>query len=250
MTAVFWSGGIAATAATAFVLTGCAVYSQRSKAGQQVASPTSGPEIVRDGFSVTGDLSRWAVEQRPGGSVSVGGGVLTIMDDAGCTVWLKQKLRAPLRIQYRATVTGGARVSDLNCFWMATDPRQPAAKPDDFFSPANGRDGTFASYDKLKTYYVGFGGNGNTTTRFRRYDGNGARPLRAEDDHQEASALLEGGREYRIEINVLRDGRTTWARDGVVWFTYDDPEPLREGWFGFRTVASRIEIRDFVVTGL
>jgi hypothetical protein len=33
----------------------------------------------------------------------------------------------------------------------------------------------------------------------------------------------------------------------VVWFTYVDLEPLRAGWFGFRTVDSRIEIRDFAV---
>ena len=33
-----------------------------------------------------------------------------------------------------------------------------------------------ATYDTLRTYYVGYGGNANTTTRFRRYDGTGARP--------------------------------------------------------------------------
>ena len=102
----------------------------------------------------------------------------------------------------------------------------------------------------MKTYYVGCGGNGNTTTRFRRYDGRGARPLLPEHDHQEKAALLEGGRAYVIEITVDGKGRTTWARDGKVWFDFTDAEPLREGWFGFRTVWSRIEIRDFSVERL
>lgn len=194
------------------------------------------------------DLDGWVVEQQPGGAVKAENGVLVIDDAAGCTVWRREPLRAPVRIRYAATVTGGEgrRVSDLNCFWMASDPRAP----EDFFSAKTGRDGLFASYDGLKTYYVGCGGNGNSTTRFRRYDGQGARPLRAEHDRGEAAALLEGGRSYRIEITVDAEGRTTWARDGVVWFDFKDPEPLREGWFGFRTVWSRIEIRDFVVERL
>lgn len=200
-------------------------------------------EAMADAFSA--DLTGWVVEQKPGGGVTVRDGVLIIDDKAGVTVWRREPLRAPARIRFTATVTGGEdrRVSDLNMFWMATDPRAP----EDFFSPKTGRDGAFASYDALRTYYVGCGGNGNTTTRFRRYDGTGARPLRPEHDRQDAAALLEGGRAYRIEITVTAEGRTTWARDGVEIFAFDDPEPLREGWFGFRTVWSRIEIRDLRV---
>lgn len=191
-------------------------------------------------------LSKWVVEQQPGGTVTAKDGALVITDKAGCTVWLREPLRAPLRIRYTAKVTGGERVSDLNCFWMATDSRVPG----DFFNPASGRDGTFATYDGLKTYYVGYGGNSNTTTRFRRYDGAGARPLRPEHERLDAAALLRDGWEYRIEILVTESGLTTWARDGEVIFTHQDPEPLREGWFGFRTVWARIEIRDFLAEQL
>ena len=208
------------------------------------AAGGAGEPVARDDFR--GDLSKWVVEQQPGGTVAVRDGALVIEDKGGCTVWLREPLRAPLRIRYTATVTGGERVSDLNCFWMATDPRVPG----DFFSAASGRDGKFAAYDGLRTYYVGCGGNGNTTTRFRRYDGRGARPLLPEHDRKEPEALLEGGRAYRIDILVTADGRTSWSRDGKVWLSYEDPEPLREGWFGFRTVWSRIEVRDFVVERL
>ena len=41
----------------------------------------------------------------------------------------------------------------------------------------------FAAYNDLKTYYVGLGGNRNTTTRFRRYIGDPeTRPLLPEHD--------------------------------------------------------------------
>jgi len=160
-------------------------------------------------------------------------------------VWLHDPLQAPVTISYVATVLSAGRVSDLNCFWMATDP----ARPENLFEAGHQRDGKFATYDSLLTYYVGYGGNNNTTTRFRRYDGSGARPLLPEHDRKEPAALLEAGRAYRIEITVTEDGRTTWAGDGAIWFDYQDPEPLREGWFGFRTVWSRIEISDFSVSG-
>lgn len=199
-------------------------------------------------------LAEWVVEQRPGGTVRADGGVLVIDDKGGCTVWRREPLRAPVRIRYLVTMRGkpaeGRVVSDLNCFWMATDPRVAGGGGEKFFGPESGRDGSFASYDRLRTYYVGCGGNSNTTTRFRRYDGAGARPLLPEHDLRGAEVLLEDGREYAIEIVVTAEGRTTWARDGVVVFVYDDPEPLREGWFGFRTVWSRMEVRDFRVEGM
>lgn len=210
----------------------------------------AGAEAKAEGFD--GWPAGWVVEQRPGGTVKMEGDALVIDDKGGCTVWRREPLRAPVRIRYLVTMRGrpedGRVVSDLNCFWMATDPR--AGEGGDFFAAGTGRDGSFASYDGLRTYYVGCGGNGNTTTRFRRYDGAGARPLLPEHDRREPTALLEEGRQYGIEIVVTAEGRTTWARDGVVLFSYDDPEPLKEGWFGFRTVWSRMEVREFRVERL
>jgi len=189
-------------------------------------------------------LERWAVEQLPGGSVSAAEGRLVIDDAAGCTVWFRPKLQAPLTIRYRATVSARSRISDLNCFWMASDP----ANSGPLWENAARRTGKFEDYDKLATYYVGCGGNENTTTRFRRYDGTGAKPLRPEHDLRERRFLLEGDRTYLIEIRIDADGRVRWSRDGEVFFDFVDPQPLREGWFGFRTVHSRIEIADFQIT--
>lgn len=192
----------------------------------------------------TADLSQWAIEQMPGGTVTTRDGALVIEDSAGCTVWLRRQLTAPVAISYDVTVVsrGGPhdRVSDLNCFWMATDPRNPDALP-------AGRSGRFADYDSLLTYYVGYGGNNNSTTRFRRYDGTLARPLLPEHDRRERKFLLEPNRVYHIRL-VAREGTAEFWRDGERIFSFPDPAPLTQGWFAFRTVRSHLEIRNFRIT--
>lgn len=192
-------------------------------------------------------MENWVVEQMPGGTVRVDDDALVIEDAAGCTVWYRPKLTAPVEISYDATVVsrGGPhdRVSDLNCFWMAQDPAAPDHCP---FAPGDGRSGKFADYDTLLTYYVGYGGNTNSTTRFRRYDGTVARPLLSEHDLSDAQFLLKPNQIYRIRL-VARDGVAEYWRDGEKIFTFRDPAPLTSGWFAFRTVKSHLEIRNFQV---
>jgi hypothetical protein len=201
--------------------------------------------VARDDFAA--DQGRWVIEQMPGGKVAIGGGTLTIEDAGGCTVWWREKLTAPVVITYEATVVdaGGPhdRVSDLNCFWMASDPRNP-----DLFAPGHGRTGKFETYDALRTYYVGQGGNSNTTTRFRRYAGGGPKPLLPGHDRQEPAVLLKGNQPYRITLMALADGTVRYYRDAELIFEFKDPAPLTEGWFGFRTVRSHLRIRDFKIT--
>ena len=184
----------------------------------------------------------------PGGRVTIGGGVLAIDDADGCTIWWREKLTAPVVISYEVTVVsrGGPhdRVSDLNCFWMATDP----LTPENLFAPSHGRTGKFETYDSLRTYYVGQGGNTNTTTRFRRYAGGGDKPLLPEHDRREPTVLLEGNRPYRITLMALADGTARYYRDGELLFEFKDPAPLREGWFGLRTVHSHLLVRDFRIS--
>lgn len=207
-----------------------------------LASDRSGPELFGDEFDR--DLHQWSVEQVPGGRVQLLDGTLDIEDAGGTTVWFRPRLSAPVEICYEAEVVvrGGPhdRLSDLNCFWMAQDPTQP-----DGFLPA-GRSGRFSDYDSLLTYYVGYGGNNNTTTRFRRYDGAGNRPLLPEHDLHAASFLLTANHVYQIKI-VIRGGRTEYWRDGTKVFSFDDPRPLTTGFFAFRTVRSHLSIRHFKV---
>ena len=203
-----------------------------------------GELLFQDDFP---DASRWLVEQRPGGAVAAQRGALVIDDAGGCTVWFRPELAAPVIIAYEATVIdrGGPhdRVSDLNCFWMATD---PAAADGSVPATTAKRTGAFADYDALRLYYVGYGGNTNTTTRFRRYDGTGARPLLPAHDLPAPAFLLRANTVYHLTL-VAAGGRAQFYRDGELIFDYPDPQPLGRGWFGVRTVHSHIEIRHFRV---
>jgi hypothetical protein len=172
--------------------------------------------------------------------------VLVIQDTGGCTAWWSERLVAPVEISYEATLVmaGGKtdRLSDLNCFWMAQDPRSAAAP----FAAGQARTGKFPDYDSLLTYYVGYGGNNNSTTRFRRYDGTANRPLLPEHDLSEPKFLLEPNRTYRIRL-VARDGRAEFYRDGELIFSFTDPAPLTAGWFAIRTVRSHLVVKNLKI---
>ena len=204
-------------------------------------APTTMPTFTDD---LAHGLAAWSIELEKGGIVDAKDGALTIDVPAGCTVWLRHELDGPVAIDYDAVAisAGGAndRVSDLNCFWMARDARSPG----DVF--ATQRSGAFADYNELRGYYVGLGGNTNTTTRFRRYIGSPTtRPLLPEHDLR--SPLLVANRPQHVRL--VADGRRIeYWHDGAKVFALDDAEPYASGWFGFRTTASHLEIRTFRVT--
>ncbi|RPE38257.1 hypothetical protein EDD90_1138 [Streptomyces sp. Ag109_O5-1] len=186
-------------------------------------------------------LGQWFVELEQGGTVTAARGTLEVDVPAGATVWFRRRLEGPYVLEYTATPVsaGGAddRVSDLNNFWNATDVRSP----DDLF--ATSRTGALADYDYLKTYYVGFGANYNTTTRLRRYVGEpGVRPL----IYDYTEPLLVANRPNRVRI--VSDGRTVrWWNNGRLVFDYTDPGPYTSGHFAFRTTWSHFRISDFRV---
>jgi len=88
------------------------------------------------------------------------------------------------------------RVSDLNCFWMAKDPENM----DNLLANSEKRGGKFSNYDSLRLYYMGVGGHFNTKTRFRRYIGNGERPLLPEHDLTDSKFMLTANTSYHIKI--------------------------------------------------
>lgn len=195
-------------------------------------------ERYRDDFKT---LENWIVELEAGGSVTVQKGRLVVDVPRGCTVWFRHELVGPVTIEYEATAIQkngpNDRVSDLNCFWMSQDDPSKVR-----------RDGAFASYDTLRCYYVGLGGNANTTTRFRRYIGQaGNRPLLPEHDLSAPEFLLKPNQKQKIQLRVL-GSRIEYVRDSRTLFTYHDPEPYTRGWFGFRTVASHLELQRFRVS--
>ncbi len=203
-----------------------------------------GELLYKDDFNR--DLSRWVVEQAPEGTTRLVDGRLDIDDAGGCTVWFKEKLSGPITVEFEVVMVkaGGAhdRGSDLNCFWMATDP----AHPEDIFYNSKQRGGYFKKYDLLRLYYVGCGANDNKTTRFRRYPGDGTRPLLAGMDLSEDKFMNTPNK--KVKISIVADGnRIQFQRDGEVVFDFKDKEPFRDGWFAFRTVRNHMTIGNFRV---
>ena len=191
-------------------------------------------------------LDNWKVEQIPGGIVTNTDEKLEITDVAGCTIWYKKQLEGPIMIQYDAYVIdqGGPqdRVSDLNCFWMAKDPENP----ENLFANSKSRGGKFSNYDGLRLYYMGVGGHDNTKTRFRRYVGNGDRPLLPEHDLSESKYLISANKVIKIKI-IAYNGIIQYFRDGECFMDFYDPNPYTSGYFGFRTVNNHMTIDNFQV---
>jgi hypothetical protein len=230
-----------------FALGGCALHAAGPVAERAAGSATPasctdwgrrGPLIHRDDFS--GPLKGYVAEYaaKPGNVVANRDGRLLIDVDGGATVWLDRPLSGDYLITYtrRVVVDGGRndRLSDLNHFWMARDPHKAS-----LFT----RSGKFEDYDDLDLYYVGVGGNTNSTTRLRRY-GGGRRVLLGEFKDQ--AHLLEPNRDYAIEIAVYK-GCTRMRVDGREWFSYRDPHPLTGGYFGLRTTWSRQTVDDLTI---
>ena len=191
----------------------------------------------------------WQVEsESPAYRVSFQGDTCEILAPKGLTLWRKQKLKVDCAVEYDVQVVvedSNDRLSDMNCFWLASD---PSAK--DIWKRAGWRNGIFTRCYTLQMYYLGFGGNYNTTTRFRRYtaDGRGVDSVGYRPpvliEFTDSAHLLKGNHWYHVRLQTV-DGRTEMWVDGERLVSYLDPEPLTEGWFGFRTTLSRTRITNF-----
>jgi hypothetical protein len=185
-------------------------------------------------------LALWHIEAEKPGHISAANGMLDIDVPAGITLWFRPRLEGPVVIEFDATAVAedgpNDHVSDLNVFWMASNA--------DGTTPvfARTRSGAFAEYNDLLTYYVGLGGNRNTTTRFRRYIGDPVlRPLLPDHDLSARAAMLVPNRKQRITL-VANGPVIEYRRDGVLLFRLDDPAPYVNGWFALRTTASHLRI--------
>jgi hypothetical protein len=196
--------------------------------------------VFQDSFPGSSLSNQWVVEHNePGGvPVSIVNGQLQLNSVGGVTVWYKNKLKGNLRIEYDRVVImeNGVndRLSDLNQFWMASDPRG------NMFN----RKGGFREYDSLQMYYVGMGGNYNTTTRMRRYDGKGE--LKIIGEYTDKSHLLEANKVYHITI-IVDHSVSRFLVDGAEFFSFNDDKPFGEGWFAIRSTKSRQRIDNFKI---
>lgn len=200
---------------------------------------SKGELLYQDDFE--NGMENWIAETpgSPNSKIETADGKLVVDVDDGATVWFNKKLSGNILIEYNRKVImnneHNDRLSDLNQFWMANDPEN-----ENLFT----RSGVFAEYHELRQYYAGIGGNRNTTSRFRKYQGGGERTLII--DLQDEAHLLQANKTYFIQI-IVYDGTTKLFVDGEEYFSYTDNDPLTEGYFGFRTVMSHHEMDDFKV---
>lgn len=197
----------------------------------------------------------WTVESESKDyRVTFRGDTCELLAPKGLTLWRKQAMTTDMVVEYDAQVVDegqqGDRVSDLNIFWMASDPRHK-----DIWSRQEWRQGIFVRCYTLQMYYLGYGGNYNSTTRFRRYDGDergvdsvAYRPAILKE-YTDGDHLLKANHWYHVKIEST-GGRTRFYMDGQLLVDYLDPTPLRRGWFGFRTTLSRTRITNFQIKAI
>ena len=200
-------------------------------------------------FTTILHAQQWRMEAEDAlSAVTWKNGTATIVAPKGLTLWCEERMTGNVVIEYEARIVadkrfrneqGHVRVSDLNCFWMANQ--------------CGGHGGRFVDNYALQTYYLGFGGNWNTTTRFRRYTGDtrgiedaAFRPGILKE-YTDKAHLLEGDRWYKIRLEQ-KDGHARYYIDGELLVDYVDPKPLREGYFGFRTTMAVAQLRNFRYT--
>lgn len=203
------------------------------------------PTVAQSGLNKKEFQKYWRIEsEAPDYRVTFQGDTCEITAPKGLTLWRKQVFTDNTVVEYDAQVMDD-RLSDLNCFWLASDPQHA-----DIWQRIRWRQGIFLRCYTLQTYYLGYGGNYNSTTRFRRYTGD----ARGVDDaayrpailkeYTDSAHLLRSGHWYHIKIESLQ-GRTRFYVDGELLVDYLDPQPLQRGWFGFRTTLSRCRITHF-----
>ncbi|HET7867541.1 MAG TPA: DUF6250 domain-containing protein [Burkholderiaceae bacterium] len=230
--------------------------------------PAQQQVLAREDFDA--GLAQWRIEaQDPRSRVQPvrhqGRPALELQAPAGLSLWWQQPLPGDYALRFIATPlpapkeagpTLAGRVSDLNMFWNATEADG---------SPPRPRSGAFAAYDSLHAYYVGFGANGNTTTRLRRYgdgqrallDGWADAPEATPADRQGAmtqATRLHAGVPVAVQIvsrqPTAQDPATLrWWANGRLLFEHRDAAPLSAGRFAFRTTASAWRLERFELLG-
>ena len=197
----------------------------------------------------------WVAEDESANiKVSLSNDTLNLVVPAGLTYWYNKRLTGNYKISYHISMPMEGceydRLSDLNCFWAANDPKHP----DDIFSRAQWRNGVFKNYNTLDLFYVGHGGNENTTTRFRRYhaefygiDDSRIKPLIKE--YTDPSHLLEPDKWYHIVI-LVDDGYTSYSVNGEELFNYKLSAGEGDGYFGLRLLQNHILVTGFHVEQL
>lgn len=197
-------------------------------------------------------LKNWTVEDHSAEmQIVVSEDTLDITAPKGFTLWYNQRLTGEYEIHYRVKMQmqGGKhdRLSDLNCFWAANDPEHPG----NLFARSEWRNGIFKRYKTLNLFYVGYGGNYNSTTRFRQYFGTTAETDDAQarpviKEYTDKQHLLFPNKWYDIRIRVEK-GLTSYSINGEELFRLPIKGNIGDGYFGLRLLENHVLFTDFQV---
>lgn len=210
--------------------------------------------IITDSVSKNNlmSLKEWIIEDEANLElITLHNDTLRIDSPMGMTLWYNEKLEGNYTITYSVLFPFGEnitnRVSDMNCFWGASDP----CNADDLFISSEWRNGKFKNYNSLNLFYVGYGGNDNTTTRFRRYYGLNygkndsiIKPLIQEytdNDH-----LLKPDIWYRVKI-IVNNNITIFEVNDEPLFSYELNDIDGSGYYGLRLFNNKILFTGFRV---
>jgi rhamnogalacturonan endolyase len=226
-------------------LTGC------TPPNPQAAVPYTIEHMIYEGSFELRDTADWVAESEvpyPLGNHFLNG-ALDLDVPSGITVWNRTLFKGNVMFEFEATVVsaGGIndRVSDLNCFWMATDP----AFPGQFFERSSWRKGVFWNYYSLNLYYVGLGGHNNSKTRMRKYNAAAEIPPPVLSESIHPDHLIKANISNVIRI-VCFGSTITYSLNGEEIFKFEDEDPYRDGYFGFRTVDNHMKVASFKVYSL
>lgn len=195
-------------------------------------------------------LKNWTIEDHSANArIVVSEDTFDITAPKGFTLWYNQRLSGQYEIRYRVKVLmqGGQydRLSDMNCFWAASDP----LNPQNLFARSKWRNGIFQHYKTLNLFYVGYGGNNNSTTRFRQYFGTSAetddlkaRPVIKE--YTDKRHLLLPNQWYDIRICVMKDNTSYYVNEEEL-FRLPINGNTCDGHFGLRLMGNHVLFTDF-----
>jgi hypothetical protein len=244
-------------------LTACAMAAPPRPADDAWCAPPQ--RLLAEALPLAPGLPGWRVEAEDARTQVVAArGALEWHSPAGLSIWWTQPRAGHWRLRFTATPlpapaaagTLAGRVSDLNLFWNATETDGRAPAP---------RDGRFARYDTLQAWYLGFGANGNRTTRLRHYggsaetrtllDGWADAPEATPQDRQgpmTPATRLQPGVPVQLQIESRPEAPPgqphlrVWA-DGRLLFERREPPRRMGGHFALRSTASAFRVTQIEV---
>jgi hypothetical protein len=160
-----------------------------------------------------------------GGNFRIEDGVLKVQGARNHTLWLKRRLPSDLVMTF--TTWSDTSEGDIKFELFG-----------DGFSTSTG-EGAYTATG----YVLILGGWKNTVSIIARMDEHGS------DRKATRKITVQPGQHYAMKVES-KGGKVSWWVDNVLFLTFDDPSPLRNGgheYFGFNNWESPVSFDDLVI---